>query len=109
VHGWLLVLALTLGPSKAAHAPLLSAHAAPVRVHLDVGVLAPARAPIQQVETLGAILSDGVVIGELHLGLDGQPSMPWLNPFFYSQEIRVSQVDPLTLAGQLLVTARATF
>jgi hypothetical protein len=92
-----LLLALSFGTPSGTH-----------RVRLDVDVLAPVRAPLPEIETLGAILQAGVVLpGELHLGLDGQPSMPFLGPFFYAQEIRITQVDPITLAGQLMITARA--
>jgi hypothetical protein len=92
-----LLLALSFGPhGHASH-----------RARLDVDVLAPVSAATPEVETLGAILGAGVVLpGELHLGLDGQPAMPFLNPFFYSQEIRITQMDPMSLAGQLMVTAR---
>ena len=79
-------------------------------VSLDAGFLDSVRAPIAEVEALGAILSAGIVLpGELHLGLDGQPSMPFLNPYFYSQEIRITQIDPVSLAGNLMVTARIDF
>ncbi len=85
-------------------------HLGQARLRIDTSFLAPIGAAIPEIETLGAILSDGVVLpGELHLGLDGQPSMPFLSPFFYAQEIRITQVDPISLAGQLMVTARVEF
>lgn len=103
---WLgLVLALSLGPAKAAHAPRLAVEGA--HVHLDASVLAPVRAATPEVETLGAILAGGIVLpAEVHLGVDGQPSMPFLGQFLFSQEIRITHVDPMTLATSLMVTAR---
>lgn len=109
MHVFFFALALALGPSKAVldQRRVHVEHAQTLR--LDAGLLAPIERALPEIETLGAILSDGVVLGELHLGLDGQPSMPFLNPFFYAQEIRITQVDPASLAGNLLVTARIEF
>ena len=102
-----LLLALSLGPAKAVDA---RPHLGEGRLRLDTSFLAPVASAIPEIETLGTILSNGVVLpGELHLGLDGQPSMPFLSPFFYAQEIRITQVDPIALAGQLMVTARMEF
>lgn len=93
-----LLLALASGPRWIDHAPRLS---------LELRALAPVAAATPEIETLGEILSRGVVLpAQLHLGLDGQPSMPFLSPFFYAQEIRNTQIDPLALAGSLMITAR---
>lgn len=101
------MLALGLGPGKALTPPRL--HLPRATIQLDAGVLDPVASAIPQVEVLGALLSEGILLGELHLGLDGQPSMPFLNPFFYAQEIRITQVDPISLASSLVVTARVEF
>lgn len=109
------MLALSLGPSKAvapAHVHLARA----ATIQLDVPLLDEVARATPEVETLGELLGEGVVLGELHLGLDGQPSMPFLNPFYYSQEIRGAalisangQNDAATLATSLMVTARVDF
>lgn len=103
------MLALGLGPAKALTPPRLHVERAP-SVRLDVeGLMDPVRAAIPQVEVLGNLLGDGVVLGELHLGVEGQPSMPFLNPFYYAQEIRITHVDAATLATSLMVTGRIDF
>jgi hypothetical protein len=115
VHAFFLVLALGLGPSKALTPPRLHV-ADSMRIQLDAGILDPVTPAIPHIEMLGGVLSSGIVLGELHLSVDGQPSMPFLNPFFYAQEIRGAslisasgQMDPMSLATSLMATARIEF
>jgi hypothetical protein len=95
-----MLMALALNPWGTAHPP---------RVHLDVAVLAPVDVAIPAMDALGTVLANGIVVGDLHFGVDGQPTMPFLSAFLYAQEIRVTQIDPLSLAGSLMATVRADF
>lgn len=103
-----LILALTLGPAKAVSTRSI-APVSPSRVtlELDLSLTAP-RGPAAM-DQIGAILQDGIVVGDLHFNVDGQPSTPFLTPYLYANEIRPTRVDIETLAGSLMATVRASF
>ncbi|MFO0680581.1 MAG: hypothetical protein U0234_00955 [Sandaracinus sp.] len=103
-----LVLALTLGPAKAVSTRSIAPEASSrVRLALDLSLAPPSGPPA--IDQIGAILSDGIVVGDLHFNVDGQPSTPFLSPYLYANEIRPTRVDVGTLAGSLMATVRTSF
>lgn len=109
-----LVLALAGAPKGAVATKAAVTHG-PASVHphlvLDSAPLTLDVTPaIDLLDAFGHRLSAGLPItDELHLGVDGQPSTPFLSPFFYAQEIRDTRIDVANLASQIVVTARVTF
>lgn len=105
-----LVLALTLGPAKAVSTRTV-APATSSRVSLAIDLtLAPSTSTSgPSLDQLGALLADGIVVGDLHFNVDGQPSTPFLSPYLYANEIRPTRVDVGTIAGSLMATVRTSF
>lgn len=107
--GLVLVLSLaglTPGPflRKTVIVPTEHAWLAPSALLLDVDLDGSDAGALDE---LGRTLGRGLGAGSVHLGIEGVPGSPFVSNFLHAHEIpRITNIDPETLAGNLMLQLR---
>lgn len=93
-----------LASMQVGRAPERSSVLAPAQLHLELDLTAA----LDPWAPIARELDGGVTIGSIRVGIDGQPSTPWLSNFLHQQEMRPAPldlwgVDPAALASAAVV------